>query len=404
MEDFNKKCIITPTFSGHFCFIKKYLKSFDMYVEDKDDCVIYFVISKSEDTEFKKIISAYKNSLDIRVLFLEDILEHFSIPETPAMILSKYKKFSFQAIKKFYTMLYLENYKHFLVMDSETMWINKTNMKQMFDNFFSNPYIACSEIEKRPLFSKSNHHIVENINFLLNQNDNLWFIEQFMRFWDVKILKNLIKEYGTPYEMVLKLYDREMNLPFHIGLFESCVYDQYIYHKLNKYGYKLLNFDKELENTIGESEIKKFKEKVENTYHGSCGMYEFFANFARGEMLKGLLHIYKKYNISIVRIEHSNKNYIEQKYFLKQLKPNILTCSQNHAFGLNSNLLTPILVGCKISINYKGVEKHLKRITHPFKILITWISEFISIIYYIFKLILDLIINLFKLILVEVSK
>ena len=49
MEDFNKKCIITPTFSGHFCFIKKYLKSFDMYVEDKDDCVIYFVISKSED-------------------------------------------------------------------------------------------------------------------------------------------------------------------------------------------------------------------------------------------------------------------------------------------------------------------------------------------------------------------
>ena len=80
MEDFNKKCIITPTFSGHFCFIKKYLKSFDMYVEDKDDCVIYFVISKSEDTEFKKIISAYKNSLDIRVLFLEDILEHFSIP------------------------------------------------------------------------------------------------------------------------------------------------------------------------------------------------------------------------------------------------------------------------------------------------------------------------------------
>ena len=51
MEDFNKKCIITPTFSGHFCFIKKYLKSFDMYVEDKDDCVIYFVISKSEDTK-----------------------------------------------------------------------------------------------------------------------------------------------------------------------------------------------------------------------------------------------------------------------------------------------------------------------------------------------------------------
>lgn len=79
--DYSKKCILTPTFSGHFQFIKKYLKSFDMYVEDKD-FPIFFIISKEDLNGFEKIISPY-NHLNITTLVFDDLLKANGIEKTP---------------------------------------------------------------------------------------------------------------------------------------------------------------------------------------------------------------------------------------------------------------------------------------------------------------------------------
>ena len=43
-----KNCIITPTFREHFKYIKKYLESFEKYVEDKD-IPLCFIISRDEE-------------------------------------------------------------------------------------------------------------------------------------------------------------------------------------------------------------------------------------------------------------------------------------------------------------------------------------------------------------------
>ena len=50
-----KYAIVTPTFQPHFIFIKKYLKSFSKYLQDKENVKFYFTIAKEELYEFQKI-------------------------------------------------------------------------------------------------------------------------------------------------------------------------------------------------------------------------------------------------------------------------------------------------------------------------------------------------------------
>ena len=62
-----KRAIITPTFSGHFKFIQKYLESFDKYLIDKD-FPLCFIINKNEEKEFILLTKKYKN-LNIKIYF-----------------------------------------------------------------------------------------------------------------------------------------------------------------------------------------------------------------------------------------------------------------------------------------------------------------------------------------------
>lgn len=68
-----KYAIVTPTFKEHFSFIKVYLESFNRYVRDKNNIIIYFTINTDEKKEFYKIISKFKN-LNIKVLLFDEIL------------------------------------------------------------------------------------------------------------------------------------------------------------------------------------------------------------------------------------------------------------------------------------------------------------------------------------------
>ena len=54
-----KRCVITPTYTGHFEYIKKYLKSFDRYLQDRD-FPIYFVITREENDEFTLFVEEIK--------------------------------------------------------------------------------------------------------------------------------------------------------------------------------------------------------------------------------------------------------------------------------------------------------------------------------------------------------
>ena len=127
MRDF----IVTPTFKGHFNFIKKYLESFDKFVEDKSSVRVCFIIDKEEFSEFKVIIEPYKDSCNIEVLFFDDVLIKNNIYLSSKSLLIKYGRFSFQTLKKFYGMLAIDA-DRFLVLDSESSWLI-LNLRNFWD-------------------------------------------------------------------------------------------------------------------------------------------------------------------------------------------------------------------------------------------------------------------------------
>lgn len=397
--DYSKKCILTPTFSGHFSFIEKYLKSFDKYVEDKEKCIIYFVISKNEAAELEKILRRFKR-VNATSLFLEDVLNKFNISESCDEILNKYTRYSYQAIKKFYSMLYLKDYKRFLVLDSETMWVRKTNIEKMFDDFFKNPKIYYSDsIPREEEFknvpnsnSALNRQTIDNVNYLLNDpKNNKWFVEQFMRFWCSDILEDIIQKHGTFWNMVLKISKRDAG-KISFGLFESVLYDQFIYNNNDKYGYELVNIDRTIEKYLSNDEISKYKHTYDKMFLGGAGLYEHFALFLDKDNVSGFSKYYIDNNINIVRIENSERNYKYQNIFMKMVKPNILTCSQGHLFGVNSTFFDKISKLCKIEKKLRKLNKNLKTLFLPLE----WFRSLILSIFYIFEILVKIAFNFWR--------
>ena len=191
-----KYSIITPTYKGHFKYIEKYLKSINKYLLDKRDVSLIFTISKDEEKEFNQIIKPYTNSLNIEVLIFEDLLSHFNIQKSPNLLLEKYKKFSFQTLKKFYTMLY-SNSDYFLVLDSESMFVKSTTIKKHFENFIKNPFITASDLSEIQI-DNFKEGVIENINNLIGKQSNKWFLENFVWFYDKKILNDMFSSLGQP--------------------------------------------------------------------------------------------------------------------------------------------------------------------------------------------------------------
>ena len=383
--DYNKKCILTPTFIGHFQYLNNYLKSFRLNVEDKSECIIYFIINVSENSALRNIISNYKD-LNIRVLFFEDILEEFGINKTPEYLLEKYGKFSFQALKKFYGMLYLENYKHFLVLDTESIWLNKTNMTSLFDNFFNkDPFIVYSNVDKRLSVSASNKEASDNINFILNSACDKWFVEQYIRFWDVDILKDIFKNYGSCFEIVNRIYEKELNFEPKLGLFESVLYDQYVYEHADKYGYRCIDLDKECEKYLEQDVLLKYRKDMAKIWKGSCGLLESSSIILDKNNYKGFAKVFKKNNLNIIRIETEIWNYKYQKLFLDIVQPNILTCSQENLFGVNLSLgafISTLIFTRKYAFK---IKRNVHILMQPFHYVLDLFVKFIKIPIYIFK-------------------
>ena len=172
-----KYAIVTPTFQPHFIFIKKYLKSFSKYLQDKENVKFYFTIAKEELYEFQKITQRFPD-LNISILIFEDILEKFGITESSRELLDKYNKFSFQTLKKFYTMLYIPE-QYSLILDSESMAIRPLKIKELFENFFVSPFISGSEINNR-YWSQFSKEVNNNVNQILNAKIPFFFLENFV--------------------------------------------------------------------------------------------------------------------------------------------------------------------------------------------------------------------------------
>lgn len=311
-------------------------------------------------------------------MFFEDILQYYGISFSPNELLKKYKKFTFQTLKKFYTMIYSDA-DRFLVLDSESMWVKETNMKYLFEKFFESPFIASSSISFRNSIGDVIQESCDNVNFLLDKSCDRWFLENFVWFYDKAILNDMFQCYGSPIEMADKVYDLQVEQKIRTGIFEIELYQAYLYHNKDKYNYTVIDIDKLLESKLNTSLLRKYLDDHNKLFNGACGILEHAMLLLTHSNWKSLANMFKTCNFSIIRCDYSNFENIElQEKFLNIVQPNILAASQEHAFGINDKY--------KILVDrnkyFQKMEKHLLRLLHPQKFLPELFIEPFFIIYY----------------------
>ena len=88
-------------------------------------------------------------------------------------------------------MLYLGKNYRFLVLDSESILYRKYDINKLFDDFFKNPFISGSNLNLRPHVDNVIKDAKANSSFLLHVDSSIWFLENFIWFYDYKILSDL---------------------------------------------------------------------------------------------------------------------------------------------------------------------------------------------------------------------
>lgn len=378
--------VITPTFKPHFAFIKKYLQSFKKYLKDPQDVHIYFVVSSEEFLDIEETIRGY-DELNITILCFEDILRHFGIEETPNSIMGKYEKFSFQTLKKLYTVLYIEE-RYSLILDSESMLVRETSVGELFDNYFQAPFISGSEIQGRFL-SEFTHAVIQNIDDVLQTHVPFFFLENFVWFYDKSILHNLVEEYGSPIEIVRDVAERNTAQSFGrlVGIFEIELYHAYIWLNRGRYNYKFYNVSEIMRNALSDEQMTWYVRNHNRKFAGNCGLLERVMNMLNRSNINVLAQLVVSLNFNIIRCEQAYfKTYRLEKTFLKITRPNILAASQDHPFGINNKYVLLRHLFLRLKKHFAGFVAPFVWIATPFKILAKWVGELLITIVYVIEI------------------
>lgn len=325
-----ENCIITPTFSGHFPCIEIYLRSFDEYVTDKQDIPIFFTIEAADKDEFDRIIAPYRNRMDLRVLYIDDLLIEQGIYLTPTNLLKKYGKYTYQTFKKLYTIQHVDA-KKFLVLDSESSWIRKTSMKERFEKFFSHPRMYYSVMDNYYKMTEFKEPAYRNISYILGTDDRRWYLEQFMWYYEKRILMDLLDEYGSVLEIADKIRE---NANKELGIFEILLYCMFVGKNANKYGYQIFDMTALCKEYVPAEILANYIFEKDGALNKEGGLVEHVMLFITEENVRYFAKLFKKVGIDILRCDCGEASEAQRR-FLDIVRPHILAASQNHEFGVN---------------------------------------------------------------------
>jgi hypothetical protein len=390
--------VVTPTYQAHFECIKNYLKSLMLCVKNRSDLPIYFTISCMENAEFEKIIKPFRKALNIKVLFMEELLKKFHIQDSCEALLRNYGRFTFQTLKKMYTMLHVDA-EYFLVLDSESMWVNPTDMEQVFNDFFSAPFISGTILKPQYRTSPYFNLLCENINFLLGFTCDRWLLENFVWFYEKRILNELFSMHGSLIEMAerLRQHNSFISAPVDIknGIFEITLYQNFVYKHQMKYSYTFIDLDKELQTTLSKNLLDLYERDFYATYHGDCGLLEHIQLLLSPQNVLSLGEMFKRLRFNIIRCERICR-FDLQSQFMNIVQPIILASSQNHGFGLYNTMNNILINLMKENTAWKKCKKHWRAFLAPFKFFGQWVIEPVSTLWYFINFIIEFIILLIK--------
>lgn len=327
-------CIITPTFQEHFQYIPTYLESYCRFVQDAQEIGVVFTISQEELAEFQTLISPFAGRAKIQVLVFEELLAAFQITETTSDLLRIYGRYSFQTLKKFYSMLYIDA-ERFLILDSESAWIRKCSMGEEFDRYFSHPFVTGSLLNHRERTDTLITYMTQYVDAVIGIPSDRWTLENFMWYVDRTILEDMFREIGSPYECIQKVYKIEHDYKRKPrGLMEALLYQNWLYLNRQKYNYRLLDVDAELSRYLPDENCGHYRKCFIERFNGACGYLEHAMECVDRNTVYGVAKLFADNDIRIVRCQSTSdyERYRIQKKFLRRVKPCILACSQDHAF------------------------------------------------------------------------
>jgi hypothetical protein len=340
-------------------------------VSDKHTVPIWFTVSRAEMDDFAKITVPFMDRMDLRVVIFEDVLEKFGISESLDILLAEYGKFSFQTLKKFYTMLY-SGADRFLVLDSESMWVRPTDMKKMFDDFFAAPFVSGSDLRKRRPLPKFLSDVVDSANELLGSAVSYWFLENFVWFYDRAILRDLIKDEKEFFKTVKRLSSGRA------GIFEIQLYQAFVWLNREKYGYRFNDCMARLEEALGKTAADKYLAEFHRYFEGACGVMEHAMLLLDKHNTVPLATLFKNLRFNVIRCNREMR-YSLQRRFMNIVQPAILAASQDHFFGLNA---TPEIRSAKAM---EHAENHFREFLRPFRKTLKWIPEPFAALLYLLK-------------------
>lgn len=376
--------LVTPTFIGHFRFISKYIESVEKYCKDKDQFVQYFVIGREEYYIFRNIIDQYRNTINIKILFIEDLFQNYKISISPDNFLKKYGKYTFQTIKKILTLLDIKE-RYSLLVDSEGMFISETKVSELFKKYFSKPWITYSNIELRRKRGDVLARITELNSYLLKSNDKLWYVEQCNWFIDRTILEDMLLYFEGIHGLLVKMeLAKAKNKIFTNEIFEGMLYYGWIKKNNEKYHYREIDLDKEFSDSFTPKELNIYENQFYRKYNGEAGIFEFVANLITGQNKQMIFKIIDKMKPSIFRFESTDFNQFNlQNQIIKKYNIKLLACSQDHLFGLNYSRYKYIykffMDFCRIRHYTKNINENIYyRLIRDF---LAWLRIFFVFIY-----------------------
>jgi len=309
------RIFIIPTWIGHFDKNLNFLQTCQKY---SIKIPIKFVVSNwEEELELQSRIglSGLGSTLDIQIISIDRVIQKFK-PEITIGEIENIKtsinrfpyiwnpKHPYQGIKKIYALRYFE-YDQAMLLDSECAFIKETDMEELFDEYFTSPYV----------FFTPHNQLHPNLRIFTNAaqkclrwsdlskaKDN-WFFENLYWMVDKKIVVDMFetieKEVGT---------DLYTEYTTNAGeIFEIITYYTYIYINNVKYRYNFLDFfeiiqrylgDKYTEYTLPKSQrlggfLEFMLENIDTTTYGSILRFieDYRIRFCRPEWCDPDLYI-----------------------------------------------------------------------------------------------------------------
>lgn len=331
MEQETGPAIITPTYRAHFKYIRRYLRSFDRYVQDKEDVTVYFIIGENERAAFQEIITPYASRCDIRVLCFEDILRSCGVDRDPAELLRTYGKYSFQTLKKFYGMLYI-NRPRYLVLDSEACWVRPVKMAELFRDFFAAPFIPFSPRAVNIGVQSLREKVTDEAGHVLGVHTDKWYIECFCWYYELAILRELFHAFGSPLEIVQKGKAYEEDRDIQAGVFEIVLYCLYIEANNDLYGYRFIDVYDAYRRGLSREQFAAY-EAARAARGDESGFAEWFTLYLTDANVPALAKLYAQNGWNIIHCQTEGpRSYRLQKQFIQEAGTVILATSQAHAF------------------------------------------------------------------------